>query len=110
MVTCLAREGGDAGGALCSGGWDQTVRVWHPLPGGATPTPAALLHEQAVLAICVLPDGRLLSGAGDGTVGVWRRPVSSAVSSAGFVKEAECRVQTVVRGLAPYAGGLAQAR
>ena len=110
VVTCLAREGAVVGGALCSGGWDQTVRVWHPLPGGATPTPAALLHEQAVLAICVLPDGRLLSGAGDGTVGVWRRPVSSAVSSAGFVKEAECRVQTVVRGLAPYAGGFAQAR
>lgn len=46
VVTCLASEGGGAGGALCSGGWDQTVRVWHPLPGGATPTPAALLHEQ----------------------------------------------------------------
>jgi hypothetical protein len=28
----------------------------------------------------------------------------------GFVTEAECRVQTVVRGLAPYAGGFAQAR
>ena len=61
-----------------------------------------------MLALCTLPDGRLLSGAGDGTVGVWRRPVSSAVSSAGFVKESECRVQTVVRGLAPYSGGFAQ--
>ena len=61
-----------------------------------------------MLALCTLPDGRLLSGAGDGTVGVWRRPVSSAVSSAGFAKESECRVQTVVRGLAPYSGGFAQ--
>ena len=75
VVTVLAHDGASA--TLFSGGWDQTVRVWPPRPAGAPASaaerPAALEHGQAVLALAVLVDGRLASGAGDGKIVVWQR-------------------------------------
>ena len=78
-------------------------------PQGSTPLPVV----QAVLALTVLVDGRLVSGAGDGTMHVWARLDASSVAPSSpppggggaLRREATCRVNCVVRGLAPLAAG-----
>ncbi|EOD06452.1 hypothetical protein EMIHUDRAFT_249883, partial [Emiliania huxleyi CCMP1516] len=60
-----------------------------------------LKHEQAVLALALLDDGRLATGAGDGKVTLW----TPSAGGAGFTESGGCRVSTPVRGLAPLPGG-----
>ena len=95
----------DGASLLFSCGWDQTVRVWPPRPprtSGAPPVGAerVLLHETAVLAVAVLIDGRLVSGAGDGKVTLWTRDGAGELA-----ESASCRVATPVRGLASLPDG-----
>ena len=67
VVAALGRA---ADGALLSGGWDKTARVWR----GEAPAPEAVLrgHDVAVNAVAGLPDGAVATGSGDQTIGVWR--------------------------------------
>ena len=62
-----------------------------------------------MLALCALPDGRLLSGVGDGAIHVWRcTQAAPGAAESPFAHESTASVQTVVRGLAPFGGGFAQ--
>jgi hypothetical protein len=58
--------------------------------------------DRQVLALCVLEDGRVASGGGDGTVKLWREDGASPGS---FACETTCSAGCVVRGLAPLPGG-----
>lgn len=57
-VSCLAAG---ADGTIVSGSWDKSVRVWHK---GACVT-ALAGHTLAVWAVCVLPNGDIISAAAD---------------------------------------------
>jgi WD40 repeat protein/serine/threonine protein kinase len=56
---------------ICSGGWDQKIRVWDAGTGEKLRT--LLGHEGWVLSVAFTPDGKQIvsSGGGDGTVKVW---------------------------------------
>ena len=108
-VVALAHDGA---GRLWSASWDATVRGWQPLvdddQGGTTlgngADPSVLrAGDVAVLALCVLEDGRLASGGGDGMVTLWREGAGSP--GGGFEASATCDTKCVVRGLAALPGG-----
>jgi WD40 repeat protein len=103
-VIDLAHDGHQT---LLSCGWDNTVRVWPgrapgaPVPGSGAGDEAVLMHEQAVLALTLLTDGRLCTGAGDGTMALWARDEGGGA----YTEKGTCRVNTPVRGLAPLPDG-----
>ena len=103
-VIDLAHDG--ATGTLLSCGWDHTARAWPARPAdGTVPSveaAAVLMHQQAVLALATLSDGRLVTGAGDGSMTLWRREAGGAGA---YHEDGTCRVTTPVRGLAPLADG-----
>ena len=100
----------DSAGWLWSASWDATVRGWQPLvddaQGGTTtlgsPAEPVVLRvgDVAVLALCVLEDGRLAAGGGGGAVTLWRQGAGG-----GFACETTCGAGCVVRGLAALPGG-----
>lgn len=64
-ISCL---GCRADGAMLSGGWDKTVRVWE---GGAE-TSKMESHSIGVNSVVGLPNGDVASGSGDQTIIIWR--------------------------------------
>src|SRR5271166_4379468 len=49
--------------------WDNTIRLWDVTAGAETARLEG--HSDWVAALCMLPDGRLASGAGDNTIRLW---------------------------------------
>ena len=82
--------------ALLSCGWDQTVRVWvnrapgTPAGAGATDAESIQVSMQAVLALTLLADGRLATGAGDGAITLW---AASTASGGALAESGSCRVE-----------------
>ena len=67
VVTCVAFLGD--GARLASGGTDKSIRLWNLQDGSAAGELTG--HADRVTCLAALPDGRLLSGSGDGTVKIW---------------------------------------
>ena len=63
-------------GRVVSGGGGR-VRIWDPAALGATPIDLGS-HDDSAAAVAVLPDGRVVSGGGDGRVRVWTPVAPSA--------------------------------
>jgi len=66
-VICIAFTAD--GTRLASGGADKTIKLWKTSDGSAAGRLEG--HTDRVGCLVALPDGRLLSGSGDGTVRVW---------------------------------------
>lgn len=66
-VTCATFLGD--GTRLASAGTDKVIRLWNLKDGSAAGELTG--HWDRVTSLALLPDGRLLSGGGDGTVRIW---------------------------------------
>lgn len=62
-INTLAFSGDDPRPLLASGGWDNTVRLWHLSPAPAKPR-TLNTHGDNVMAVAVSADGRWLAAAG----------------------------------------------
>ena len=111
------------GNRVASGGGDRCIRVWAPLHGedgaqedqagsgqpGIAPAGAAPLcervcwgHTSTVYALAALPDGRIVSGSGDGTLRLWGASGTSCErvmkSGSGSVSGTVCALDTLGAG------------
>ena len=104
------------GNRIASGGGDRCIRVWAPLngedgdkdeaagggsPGAATPLCERVCwgHTSTVYALAALPDGRIVSGSGDGTLRLWGATGTSCErvmkSGSGSVSGTVCALDTL---------------
>ena len=65
-------------GSFVIGGWDRTVRRYHP--GSPIPLWTGRVHHDIIWSIGVLPDGRPFSVGADGLLVIWDSPTGAAVT------------------------------